>query len=55
MSFYCGIDLHSKRSQICVVDEEGRKVLERKRVRNELELVLGWLEPFMDDLKVAVA
>jgi transposase len=54
MSFYCGIDLHSKRSQICVVDEEGRKVLERKRVRNELELVLGWLEPFMGDLKVVV-
>lgn len=54
MGFYCGIDLHAKQSQICVIDQEGRKVLERKRVPNQLEVILALLEPFRAGLKVVV-
>lgn len=54
MGFYCGIDLHAKQSQICVIDEEGVKALERKRVPNQLEVVLELLEPFREGLKVVV-
>lgn len=54
MGFYCGIDLHSRRSQICVIDEEGQKVLERKRVPNEIGVILGHLEPFNEGLRIVV-
>ena len=54
MGFYCGIDLHAKQCQICVIDEEGAKVLERKRVANQIEVVLELLEPFREGLKVVV-
>jgi len=54
MRFYCGIDLHARTSQICVIDDEVRKVLERKKVPNELPVVLGLLEPFAKGLSVVV-
>jgi transposase len=54
MRFYCGIDLHARTSQICVIDDEARKVLERKKVSNELPVVLELLAPFGDGLEVVV-
>ena len=54
MEFYCGIDLHARRSQICVVDADGNKVFERKRVPNDLEEILGHLQPFREGLKIVV-
>ena len=36
MSFYCGIDLGARESQICVIDKRVKKVLEEK-VPNKLE------------------
>ena len=28
MTFYCGIDLHAKKSHICIIDKDGKKVKE---------------------------
>ncbi len=52
-TFYCGIDLHAKNSQICVIDERGRKVEEAK-LENDLSLIFGFLEPFGNDLRIAI-
>ncbi len=38
--FYCGIDLHSKTMHVCVVDQQGKKVLHRKFKNEVAEL---WL------------
>jgi transposase len=54
MGFYCGIDLHSKRSQVCVINEDAERVLERRRVPNRIEEVLEFLDPFRDGLRVVV-
>ena len=32
--FYCGVDIHSKRSYICVLDNTGKKYLNRSMVNN---------------------
>ena len=32
--FYCGVDVHSKRSYICVLDNSGKKYLNRSMVNN---------------------
>ena len=32
--FYCGVDVHSKRSYICVLDNTGKKYLNRSMVNN---------------------
>ena len=54
MSLYCGIDLHSTNSYIVVLDERDRAVVDT-RVPNDLEEVLGELEPIRDTLtRVAI-
>ena len=49
MRLYCGIDLHSNNSYVVVHDEQDRVVYQR-RLRNELELILGELAPFAEQL-----
>ena len=49
MELYAGIDLHSTNSVIVVQDHED-KVIKRKRLPNDLETILAWLEPFRDAL-----
>jgi len=44
-TLYCGIDLHSN-NNVVVVTNEGDEVVYRRRLRNELDLVLGALSPF---------
>ena len=53
MSLYCGIDLHSNNQVIVVIDDNDKRLLER-RVPNELCATLSALEPFREDL-LAVA
>jgi transposase len=53
MTFYCGIDLHTKKSQLCIIDEDGRKVKECN-LSNDLSLILEFLEPFGEDLHIAI-
>lgn len=50
MRLYAAIDLHSNNSVLVVVDENDRVVVE-KRLRNDLELVLGHLAPYRCDLQ----
>ena len=50
---YAGIDLHSNNNVIVVTDAED-KVVYRKRLPNELDVVLRALSPFSDSLRGAV-
>ena len=45
MKLYGGIDLHSNNSVIALSDEED-KIVYRRRLANDLQLVLGELEPY---------
>ncbi len=49
MRLYCGIDLHSNNSYVVVVDEQDG-VVYRRRLRNDLRLILQELAPFAAQL-----
>ena len=49
MSHYCGIDLHSNNHFVVVIDEDDKRVLE-KRLDNDLSLTLETLSPFRESL-----
>lgn len=49
MKLYCGIDLHSNNSLISVINESDQVVFE-KRLGNELETILGVLQPYQEAL-----
>jgi transposase len=49
MKLYCGIDLHSNNSYLGVLDEQDR-VVYRRRLRNDLRLILQELAPFSGEL-----
>ena len=51
--FYCGVDLHTKRMYLCVLDHEGNKRLHRK-VRAKPREFLHAIRDFRDDLVVGV-
>jgi transposase len=53
MKVYAGIDLHSSNNYIGIIDEEDRR-LYQKRVPNQLEQVLSALEPFKKDMEGVV-
>jgi transposase len=53
MRVYCGVDLHAKRSQVCVIDDRG-EVLVNRRVANRLEEILEVLAPFGTGIPTAV-
>ena len=50
---YSGIDLHSNNSVVTVTDEEDRVVAE-KRLPNDLAKIVGFLQPWRDELKAVV-
>jgi transposase len=52
-TLYCGIDLHSNNNVVVVSNEED-EVVYRKRLRNELGVVVGALSPFADNLRGVV-
>jgi transposase len=47
---YCGIDLHSNNNYVAIQDESHRDVVCR-RLGNDLGKVLGFLEPYRDELE----
>ena len=53
MSFYCGIDLGARESQICVINKRVKKVLEVK-TGNKLEQIKQLLAPYKADLQIVV-
>ena len=50
MKLYGGIDLHSNNSVTALLDQED-KVVYRRRLPNEIEVVLAELRPFRDDIE----
>ncbi len=50
MSHYCGIDLHSNNHVVVVIDDEDKRVFE-KRIDNDLSLTLKALLPFKESLQ----
>ncbi len=50
MKLYGGIDLHSNNNVIALLDEASKPVL-RERLANDLNCVLGTLEPFQESLE----
>ena len=49
MALYCGIDLHSNNHVVVVIDEEDRRLVE-KRVSNSLERTLSLLAPYRQEI-----
>ena len=50
MQLYSGLDLHSRNTYIGILDTDFKRVF-KKRVSNNLDLILETLEPFKDQLK----
>jgi len=49
MALYAGIDLHSRNSYLGILDDNLKRVF-KKKMENDLELILESLEPFQDNL-----
>ena len=50
MELYSGLDLHSRNTYIGILDTDFKRVF-KKRVSNNVDLILETLEPFRDQLK----
>ena len=50
MALYCGIDLHSNNHWLTVIDEDDRRLLE-KRLPNDLDATLNALAPYQAELE----
>ena len=50
MTHYCGIDLHSNNHVVVVIDEEDKRLYE-KRLNNDLNLTLEALSPYRESLQ----
>lgn len=50
MKLYCGIDLHSNNHWLTVIDEQDKRLYER-RLENDIALTLAALEPFRQELE----
>lgn len=44
MGYYCGIDLGAKRSQVCIIDDD-QKVLVNRKVANDIDKIHGLIRP----------
>lgn len=53
MELYAGIDLHSSNNYIGIMDQDLRRVMGR-RVPNDIDRILAFLDPFKSDLKGVV-
>ena len=52
-TYYVGIDLHTRTSQMCIIDAEGKKVAE-ENLPNDLSLILDFLAPYGPHLPIAI-
>lgn len=51
--FYCGIDLHSRVMYICIIDQEGKKLVHRN-IRCDADYFLKIIDPYREDIVVCV-
>lgn len=54
MELYCGVDLHGDNGMYGIMDETGKRIF-KKRLPNDLNIVLQALEPFRDRLSYGIA
>ena len=50
MKLYCGIDLHANNHLLTIIDEEDKRVFE-KRLPNDLGNTLGVLQPYKSEIQ----
>jgi len=50
MELYAGMDLHSRNTYLGILDQDFKRVF-RKRLNNDVSLILGALEPFRKELR----
>ena len=51
--YYCGIDLHTKKMYVCILDAGGEVVVHRN-INTDREAFLNAIKPFREDIVVAV-
>ena len=51
--YYCGVDLHAKSMFLCIMNDDG-EVLTHRNIRNDSNYFLKVLEPYKEDVVVAV-
>jgi len=51
--YYCGIDLHTNKMYLCILDEPGEIQLHRN-IKTDREIFLSAIKPFREDIVVAV-
>ncbi|HEW78954.1 MAG TPA: IS110 family transposase, partial [Phycisphaerales bacterium] len=49
--FYCGIDLHTSKMYLCILNQEGETVLHRN-IRTNPEIFLQAIKPYREDIVV---
>jgi hypothetical protein len=50
-NYYCGIDLHTNKMYLCILDQEGEVVLHRN-IKTKPDLFLRAIKPYRDDIVV---
>ncbi len=49
MQLYSGFDLHSNNTYIGIVDEDGKRLM-KKKVDNDPDLILQYLNPYKEEI-----
>ena len=50
--YYCGIDLHTRKMYICILDEKG-EIREHRNLKTDRDAFLKAIAPFREDIVVA--
>jgi len=51
--YYCGIDLHTRKMYVCIIDEKG-EIKEHRNMKTDRDALLRAIAPFREDIVVAV-
>lgn len=51
--YYCGIDLHTRKMYVCIIDEKG-EIREHRNLNTDRDAFLKAIAPFREDIVVAV-
>ena len=51
--YYCGIDLHTRKMYVCILDEKG-EIREHRNMKTDRDAFLKAIAPYREDIVVAV-
>ena len=51
--YYCGIDLHTKKMYVCILDAAG-EVRFHKNIKTDRDIFLQVIEPYREDVVISV-